>query len=216
MSYGQNLPWGLRAVKYLNGSPFTGNVDPYPIKSGYGNNIFQGDPVILIGGYIASLFDATLQPTNFKTTPILGVFNGCSFTVPGAANVDPASPGEKYWPANQATLNGQNATAFIITDPNVVYNIQATTTVTAIQPGLTANINVLTSGDPNYFVSGNTNTGISTAYLDVVNAVNTGATSNLVIRGFVPVPGNVAGVTYNNVEVLIQNHRFATRPIFPS
>lgn len=215
MAYGSNQPWGLRAVKYLSGSPFTGNVDPYPIQSGYANNIFLGDPVVLYQGYVVSWYD-TAVVANRLTCPFLGVFNGCSFQVSGAANVDPASPGEKYWPAGQVTVGAKPGIASIITDPNVVYNVQCNTNVTQAQIGGTAALATTIAGAfPANIVNGNTNTGYSVAYLDGGTTANPGtATANLVIRGFVPVPGNTTGVTYNNLEVLIQNHRFGSRPVF--
>lgn len=211
MSYGQNLPWGLRAVKHLLGSPFTANLDTYPIASGYVNNIFQGDPVVLYQGYLVSWYDTNVV-ANRLTCPILGVFNGCSFSVSGAANVDPASPGEKYWPAGQVTFGAQPGIGFVFTDPNIVYNVQCNTTVTQAQIGGTAAIAVSLNGST---VLGNTNTGISQAYLDGGTTVNPGtATANVMIRGFVPVSGNTSSVQFNNVEVLLQNSRFASRPVF--
>ena len=100
MSYGQNQPWGLVAVKTTTGAPWNGQTSPYLIKSGYVNNIFKGDLVYLADdGYIHNLSD--LQVANYPTAQAIGVFNGCSFVTSTATNpIDPASPGRPYWPSN--------------------------------------------------------------------------------------------------------------------
>ncbi len=120
-----------------------------------------------------------------------------------------------YWPANTVTLNNVDATAFIIDDPNVIYNIQSDATgVAFVNQGKTANVHFTVSGG---FVSGNTITGNSSV---VLNTTGIGTTSNfnLRIRAFVPVPGNVppstgSAIPFNNVEVLIQNHSLVQRAI---
>lgn len=234
MSYGQNLPNGLQATKTITGAPFTGQVNTYLIKSGYGNNIFRNDPVVIGGGaggsdatqqgYVISLYDynasvAHTSGTNFRLGASLGVFDGCSFTTPTSVNpIDPASPGRSFWPAGTVTLGTMPAIANIIDDPNVVFNIQ-TNGVTGIQQanmGCTAPVVfTLTTG----IVQGNTNTGESTVALDQSNLVTNGASTNynLKLLRFVADPRNIPATAtvnspYNNVEVIINNHFYASRP----
>lgn len=218
MSYGQNQPWGLQAIKTINGGTWNGQTSQYLIQSGYANNIFKGDPVYLGNdGYIHNVSER--QAANVGLQQILGVFNGCSFTTSTATNpIDPSSPGRPYWPAGTNTFNGLDATCDIIDDPNVIYNIQSDATgVPFNAQGATAAIfyTYVTGSVTN--PTGNTNTGSSNVILDTTTIGV--ANRNLKILRFVPVVGNVPvgnggnRVPYNNVEVIIQNHTFAARPL---
>lgn len=220
MSYGQNMAWGLNATKCLGSATWNGQSNPYLIASGYANNIFKGDPVIINElGYITSLYDSILLPgaPAYATYPILGVFVGCSFVTPTALNpIDPASPGRSFWPAGTNTLNAVPATAYIIDDPNTIYNVQtnATPGITQTMCGATASVAIPNVGG---VVSGNTNLGTSLVTLDQSTVATNSATANLAIMRLVAISGNYAStvglpIGYNNVEVLIQNHRYATRP----
>lgn len=215
MSYGQNQPWGLMAVKTTNGSTWNGQTSQYLIQSGYAFNIFKGDLVFLGNdGYIHNLGE--LGNNALQTRQAIGVFNGCSFQTSVATNpIDPASPGRSYWPAATTTFNNIDATCDIIDDPSVIYNIQSDAA------GVPFNAQGSTAGVTYSFVSGtnpsgNTNTGLSNVVLNTSNIGNTQV--NLKILRFVPVAGNVPvgnganRVPFNNVEVIIQNHTFASRP----
>ena len=117
MSYGQNQPWGLQAIKTINGGTWTGRTSQYRIMSGYANNIFKGDAVYLGNdGYIRNVSDRQLA--GVPTTNTREIFNGCSFQTSTATNpIDPASPGRSYWPAGTSTFNGIDATCDIIQSP---------------------------------------------------------------------------------------------------
>jgi len=214
MSYGQNQPWGLQAIKTLSGT-WNGQTSQYKIQSGYAFNIFKGDLVFLGNdGYIHNLGE--LGNANLQVRQSLGVFDGCSFQTSVATNpIDPASPARPYWPAGTVTFNAIDATCFIIDDPNVIYNIQSDAAgVPFNKQGATAAVNYsfVTGTNP----SGNTNTGTSNVVLDTGTLGNN--QFNLKVIRFVPVSGNVpvsngaSRVPYNNVEVVIQNHTFASRP----
>lgn len=220
MSYGQNQPWGLQAIKTINGGTWNGQTSSYRIASGYRNNIFKGDAVYLGNdGYIHNVSD--VQAAGVAVKQILGVFNGCSFQTSTATNpIDPASPGRSYWPAETITFNNIDATCDIIDDPNVIYNIQSSVQgVPFLAPGSTAPIlyTYVTGSVTN--PTGNTNTGTSNVVLDA-SAIAALNVSCKILR-FVPVDGNVPlggnnglnRIPYNNVEVIIQNHSFASRPI---
>jgi len=217
MSYGVNQSVGLVPYKSQTSSTWNGQTNTYPIQSGYANNIFKGDLIyIATDGYIHNLSD--LGAGTYPTHVSWGVFWGCSYQTNVATNpIDPASPGRSYWPANTATLNSLDATAFIIDDPNVVYNVQSN------NPGL-AFINRGTNASVAYtYVTGSTtsptgnfNTGESSLVLDS-GTLGNGATKNLLILDFVPVAGNVpvagqGAIPYNNALVLIQNSSFISRP----
>lgn len=217
MSYGQNSPWGLQAIKTTTSGTWNGQTSPYSIISGYGFNIFKGDLVYLQNGFIRNLAD--LGDGTWQTAQAIGVFNGCSFVTPTSVNpIDPASPGRPFWPAGTVTPGNVPATCDIIDDPSVIFNVQVNITGASLTaPGRTASVGyTLVGGNP----QGNFQTGISTMVLDG-NTIANGAGSddlNLRILRFVPVSGNAppigGGVApYLNLEVMIQNHSFVSRPI---
>lgn len=211
MSYGQNAACGLQAIKSLTSATYNGQTSPYLIASGYNQNIFKGDLVALnSNGYIVNLYDVT----SYATATSLGVFNGCSYIDQAGKNpIDPASPGRTYWVAGTATLNGVAAVADIIDDPNVIFNVQigSTTGVIQSQIGMTGSILYNATAATAGFVNGTSATGQSLAVLNPTG-ITTAAANNLKLLRLVGVTGNNAGLQYNNVEVLIQNHFYCSRP----
>ncbi len=212
MSYGTNAAWGLQATKSLGASTWNGQVNPYFIDTNDGvteTSIFRGDPVVMnANGYIQSLYEDNV----LSTTPILGVFDGCSYIQPTGNNpIDPASPGRSYWPAGTRTLGDVPATAFVIDDPNTIFNVQTNSSdgLTQSDMGRTFNVAQGTAGVGNGL--GNTNTGISGMMLDQGSS-STNATLNLKTIRLVARVNNAAGVAYNNAEVIIQNHFYCSRP----
>jgi hypothetical protein len=72
----KDASFGLKPVKMMGGSPYSGGQSRYRIAANYGTNIFQGDLVMQVtGGGIEIHADG-------GTVPIVGVFNGCMFTDP--------------------------------------------------------------------------------------------------------------------------------------
>lgn len=216
MSYGQNQPQGLQALKYLNGAPWNNQTNAYLIDSGYANNIFRGDLVYINStGYIQNMATNTSPQTN----PTIGVFAGCSYVAPTSVNpIDPASPGKPFWPAGTNTVGDVPATAFIIDDPNTVFEIQSTYANGVVQ----ANIGkfsqfgyaapyALVGG----IVQGNTTQGTSYGSL-FLTPVAAQPTYNLFIKALSANPNNVLGVLYNNAEVVIANHYYRQLPSIPS
>lgn len=221
MSYGQNQPQGLQALKYLNNAPWNNQTNTYLIASGYANNIFRGDLVYINNaGYVKSLYDCGVGSLK---TPTLGVFAGCSYVSPTSVNpIDPASPGKPYWPSGTNTVGGLPATAFIIDDPNVVYDIQSNFTggggVVQANIGMYAPFNFPNNGAGQ--VTGNTNQGTSMGSMGTPVTgsaqTNTGYLNNLFIRALSANPNNREGVQYNNAEVIIANHYYRQLPLIPS
>jgi hypothetical protein len=211
MSYGVNGPQGLQAIRTQTDASFNGAVSTYSIASGYANNIFKGDLVYIntdtgyiqnVGGYLAA---------NYGTAIALGVFDGCSFTVPVSVNpTDPANPGRSYWPAGTVTLGGVPATCSIITDPNVVYNAQTTSanSVGATQADVGKNVSIQYQLNSDNTVNGNTITGNSLLSINIDTVALGDPQLNCYIDSLSTNPLNVAGQQYNNVEVMISNHYF--------
>lgn len=181
----KDASFGLKPVKMMGGSPYSGGQSRYRIAANYGTNIFQGDLVAQVtGGGIELHADG-------GTVPIVGVFNGCMFT-------DPTTSEQVFSNHYPASTNASDIIAFVHDDPNTVFEIQADDTFPVAD--LFGNFDIV------YTNSGSTTTGISGAELDVT----TGATTtNLPLKAIDisqdPENSDV-GSANTNVLVVIQNH----------
>ena len=186
----QDAAFGLRPLKMIGGQAFHGGQSRYRIAANYGTNIFQGDMVAQVtGGTVEVHADG-------GTVPIVGVFNGCRFT-------DPTSGKETFSNFYPASTNASDIEAFIIDDPNVIYEIQCDAAFPIAD--LFGNFDIV------YTSSGSTVTGISGAELDVT----TGATNtNLPIKAIDisqdPENSDVSSDA-TNVQVVIQNSIFGVK-----
>tara|TARA_R100000988_G_scaffold11019_1_gene5996 strand:+ start:547 stop:1131 length:585 start_codon:yes stop_codon:yes gene_type:complete len=186
----QDAAFGMRPVKMIGGAPYTGGQSRYRIAADYGTAIFQGDMVMQVtGGGIEVHADG-------GTVPIIGVFNGCRYT-------DPTTKKETFSNFYPASTNASDIEAFIIDDPNVVFEVQADAAFPVAD--LLGNFDIV------YTSAGSTVTGISGAELDVT----TGATNtNLPIKAIDisqdPENSDV-GSDATNVLVVIQNHIFGVK-----
>ena len=109
----KDAPFGFRPTKMLGGAPFNGGQTEYGIATTYDTNIFTGDAVELHS-------DGTVTLAVANEVNILGVFNGCFYTdSTGAPNWS------KYWPADTTSTD---AVAFVVDDPNVLFEVQEDST----------------------------------------------------------------------------------------
>jgi|SRR5271154_446831 len=152
MAYGVNAPFGLRPISSITGGSWTEKVNEYYISSttangittGYANSIFTGDPVVFntANSNVNSAFTATAgtialyspvyadaTPSTFSVCPILGVFMGCEYlsTVTGTNNLIKSA----YWPGASQIVPGSLIKAYVIDDPEVVYDVQMSTHIAA-------------------------------------------------------------------------------------
>ena len=190
MSYGVNAPQGLRPVRYLNGAPWVGTLNAYPIASGYNTAIYTQDPVI-------SLSDGTIG-IGVAGSAYRGVFMGVKYN--DSTNYPKFMP---YWAASTATYGSAQATALILDDPNMVFDIQESASSPPGTPLALADRNL----NANFAVAaGSTATGLTGTYLNNASEATT-STLNLKIIDLTPVPGNVVGnyanwlVTWNTHEL---------------
>lgn len=192
MTYGVNAPLGLVPYNTVIGAPWSGLITEIPLTASYGTSLFRGDLVRFASGLIV-----IYTPNGGAAAPPIGVFTGINYV--NAQGISTFSP---YWPANTSISPGTSAIAIISADPNTVYDIQASGTITTAQINL--NAEVVLPAHPNE--AGNTATGLSGMTLDTATHPPAAtATFPLHILGFTPVPGNVSGVTYNNVLVKLNN-----------
>ena len=182
--------FGMRPTRMIGGAPYTGGQSRYRIAANYDTNIFQGDMVAQVtGGGVEVHADG-------GTVPIVGVFNGCQYT-------DPTTSEQVYSNYYPASTNASDIIAFVIDDPNVVYEVQADAAFPVAD--LFGNFDIV------YTSSGSTVTGISGAELEV----STGATTaTLPIKAIDistdPENSDVASAN-TNVLVVIQNSIFGQK-----
>jgi len=186
----KDAAFGMKPVRMIGGAPYTGGQSRYRIAANYGTSIFQGDMVAQVtGGTVEVHADG-------GTVPIVGVFNGCKYT-------DPTSGEQVFSNYYPASTNASDIIAFIIDDPDVVYEVQADDTFPVAD--LFGNFDIV------YTSAGSTQTGISGAELDVT----TGATNtNLPIKAIdiSQDPNNSdTGAANTNVLVVIQNSVFGVK-----
>lgn len=242
MAYGTNAPFGLRPLSSISGGAWTEKTNEYYIYASadgattYGTSIFTGDPVIfnpteattLVGAPTIARYPIDNATVENEIAPVLGVFVGCEYlsTVTGTNNLI-KSP---YWPANAAVVPGSRIKAFVIDDPDVVWDIQVSTATNVLNDArfskaattdafFTENFAFgLGEGGSNIGnpTTGSVITGQSAIYLNLVGTTATNrvaATLPLKTLGFTPNPQNVVfaadGTTVNpflNVQVVINNH----------
>lgn len=140
MAYGVNAPFGLRPYSHLNGG-----ADDIRTNSNYvidvvtATTLNKGDPVIFAPAIADSAVGAyykggkstitrynptvTLAAANARTTfgagttpPIVGVFMGCEYWVNGTYY------NQEYWV--QGTPATSEVKAYVIDDPNVIFDVQ--------------------------------------------------------------------------------------------
>lgn len=170
-------PYGFRAVNEIGGLPYAGSTRSFLINpAGYNTNIFNGSLVYVADtGYLqlvtASGADGTTNafPAGTTLTGAVGVFVGCSYY-----NAQGQLIFSQYYPANTTGV----IEAFVIDDPNTVFQVQANGSVG--QAALGANVTLAnaqttstgstTTGNSNIAVSSTATT--STAPFRVVGFVN--------------------------------------------
>jgi hypothetical protein len=185
--------FGLRPVRYLDGTPYSGASTRCYISSSYATALYVGDPVIITDE--ADYMDTTAKCISIEKadgadgTPIFGVIIGFDF--------DPDNPGRNYNPASTARY------CKVCTDPNVVYQIRDDGGLTPSKSNFIA-----LNGVIDVTGSGSTVTGLSGALLDTDDPPAADASNPLFILGLAPIEDNELAVSAV-WEVIISNHRLA-------
>lgn len=234
MAYGVNAPFGLKPFSSISGGAWTEKTNEYYIyasadgQTTYGTSIFTGDPVIYnptVGTQIVGAPTIAAYPIDNATvvneiTPVLGVFAGCEYL----SSVTGVLVKSAFWPANAQVASGSRIKAYVIDDPDVVYDIQVSTATNSLNDarftsGGTNVPSVLAYFTQNYAfglaagganignpTGGNTITGQSAVYLNIVGTTATNrvaATLPLKVLGFTPNPKNQISTIDANGNVTV-------------
>ena len=186
----KDASFGLKPVKMIGGAPYNGGQSRYRIASSYGTAIYQGDLVMQVTGGGIEIHAVG------GTVPLIGVFNGCSYTDPTTGE----QVFKNYYPASTAA---SDIIANVIDDPMVVFEIQADEAFPVAD--LLGNFDTIKTN------SGSTKTGISGDEVDVSTGATT-ATLPLKVIDISQDPNNQdVGSSNTNVYCVIQNHVFGAK-----
>ena len=188
--------FGLRPVRYLNGTPWNGMSRPYYCRSNYATALYVGDPVVIMGEANTAEFQG--WPIGTLSTINLGAAgDGVAITGVITGFVPVTNASLVYRPASTEQI------AMVCDDPNVVFQIQddgAATSGWDEWIGLNAN---LISG------SGSTSTGQSGWALDgVSDPPDADASNQLLILGLSAMVGTNDLADYATWDVLINQHTY--------
>ena len=152
-------PYGFKPVNEVGGLPYAGSTRSFVLNpAGYGTNIFNGSLVyVATTGYLqlvtADGSDGTTNafPAGTTLTGAVGVFVGCSYV-----NAQGQTVFSQYYPANSL-----NAVAFVVDDPNTVFQVQADGSLTIAALGANVTLANAQSTSTGSTTTGNSNVAIS-------------------------------------------------------
>jgi hypothetical protein len=174
-------PYGAKPIGTLSASgSFTGKVQHIKIASGYDTLISWGDFVKLVAA-------GTIEKDTGTTTATpVGVFMGCSYT-------DPTTSQPTYAQMWTADVAASDAMAYVLTDPNVLFQMQGDGAIT--QAMLGSNFAIVVT-------AGSTTIGRSKNAVDQSTS-NTTNTLPLRIVDYVDGPDSAVGDAYTDVIMKI-------------
>ena len=160
-----------------------------PILPAYTTAIYKGDLVVF-----AANGSVELAASNSGRGD--GVFIGCEYTDPtGKRNVSP------YWPG---TASCTDIVCYVIEDPDVLFDVQATASVALSDIGSHAGISTANG-------TGSTQTGLSLGSL-LASSISTTTENQLVIVDIVPAEDNAWGDAFTIVRVKLGKQAFRFPP----
>jgi len=184
----KDAPFGLKPVGELGSGYNTSGTTEYSIASGASGNIFSGDLVKMANTGTILVAAAGDQA--------LGVFRGCQYTDSSGDVI--YSP---YWPDGTVT---SDAVAFVVDDPNALFEVQSAATGSVVQTVVGNNADIV-------YTSGSTITGISAVEISGTTAATS---AQLRIVGVSTDPenstlGTGSASTNVNLIVKINEHFYA-------
>jgi len=160
----QDAAFGLKPVGKLGSNVNSEGTTEYSIASGASGNIFSGDPVKMANTGTILVAAAGDQ--------LLGVFRGCRYT-----NASGEVIYSSYWPNGTVS---SDAVAFVVDDPNALFEVQSAATGSVVQTVVGNNADIV-------YASGSTADGQSGVEISGTTAATS---AQLRIVGFSGDPEN--------------------------
>ena len=160
----QDAAFGLKPVGKLGSNVNSEGTTEYSIASGASGNIFSGDPVKMANTGTILVAAAGDQ--------LLGVFRGCRYTNSSGEVIYSA-----YWPDGTVS---SDAVAFVVDDPNTLFEVQSAATGSVVQTVVGNNADII-------YASGSTADGQSGVEISGTTAATS---AQLRIVGFSGDPEN--------------------------
>ena len=177
----QDAAFGLKPSSKLGSNVNSEGTTEYSIASGASGNIFSGDPVKMANTGTILVAAAGDQ--------LLGVFRGCRYTNASGEVIYSA-----YWPDGTVS---SDAVAFVVDDPNTLFEVQSAATGSVVQTVVGNNADIVytagstADGQSNVEISGTT--AATSAQLRIVgfsgdpenNTLGTGSQSanvNMIVK----------------------------------
>ena len=179
-------PYGLRPVQMVGGRPYSHGVEHIKIASGYAANIYYGSIVSIVAAGTIEIVTTNGDDSTTFPNGTIGVFVGCAYT-----NSDGQFVHRQYWPTGTVA---SDAVAYVVTDPDVIFQAQADGAVTQADLGQNTHLAAVQSTSTGSTVTGNSNTALT---------ATTGATATWAFRivGFVNGPTSTVGDAYTDLLV---------------
>ena len=180
-------PYGLKAVNHIGGTPYAGSTRLLPIASGYATNIYNGSVVAIVAaGTVEIVTDLGNNADQFPAG-VIGVFVGCTYTDPNLGTV----VFRNNWPTGTVADDAQ---AYIVDDPDVVFQAQADGAVTQADLGQNTNFAAVQSTTTGDTTNGNSNSAVSST---------TAATATIAFRivDFVDSPTSTVGDAFTDLLI---------------
>ena len=178
-------PHGLKAVNLVGGQPYAGSTRQIKIASGYAANIYNGSVVSVVAAGTVEIVSEVGSNADPFPAGTVGVFVGCSYTDPSTKQ----KLFSQYWPSGTVA---SDAVAYVIDDPDVVFQIQADDTLAQTALGINIPVVNPTAGDT---VTGNSTMAADASAIAVTN------TLAFKIIDFVDSTTSSVGDTYTDVLV---------------
>lgn len=186
-----SAPFGFRPSFHNSGQM---RPKAYVIASGYAVNIFSGDPVKLTDNGVVQL--GTSDGTRSGTVAgilLLGIFAGVQYRDSNARPVV-----SNYWPAS---TTGTEIQCYVYDDPETLFDVEYA------NPSAGTTVQTAVGEECDWVVAspgGSTATGLSSAYLGVIESTS----GQFQITGFGYGPDNVLTDAYVVATVRINEHHY--------
>ena len=180
-------PYGLKAVNHIGGTPYAGSTRLLPIASGYATNIYNGSVVAIVAAGTVEIVTDLGNNADAFPAGVIGVFVGCTYTDPNLGTV----VFRNNWPTGTVADDAQ---AYIVDDPDVVFMAQADGAVTQADLGQNTNFAAVQSTTTGDTTNGNSNSAVS-------STTATTATIAFRIVDFVDSPTSTVGDAFTDLLI---------------